>query len=106
MIKEFTTNVVSRSKNCNALCITIKNTSNTSSYVTLKIYDCSNGYKNTVFSKRFYLSPNSSKMILFPLVSRHYDDFTDISRYVVSYFTESNCIQVSCKQVYNAGLDD
>lgn len=106
MIKEFNTNVISRSRGCNALCITIKSTSSISNCVTLKIYDCSNGYRNTVFSKTIYLSPCSSKTILFPLVSRNYDDYTNISRYAVAYFTESSHIQVSCKQVYNSGIND
>ena len=97
--------IIRRSENCNCLYISIKNNSFVSNSIVLNIYDYSNCNKKLVYSKKLYLTSQSTKTIYFPLVTKNYDDCINIEYYNVTFDAQTDSLSVSVKEILTSDLD-
>ena len=105
MLEEYKYKIVNNNQNYNILKITITNNT-VCDYVTINIYDLTDGESILVFQNQYYITPCSTKVIFFPLVINNYDDYRIIENFQVTYAAQSPCTQVSTMILYDAQLND
>lgn len=88
--------------NYNFLQVTIKNKFASSDCLTLFIYDSSGPERVLVYQRQFYISPQSTQVIVIPLIIDDYEDFRVLNDIQVAYLTETVCTRVSFALLYDA----
>ncbi len=100
MQKIYNTGIINCSEGSNALCIRLTNTSPSSNYVSVTVYDYTDSTPKIAYNTTLYLSPKSIKAVTFPLIVQNYDDYLNIRAYEISYTLPNHFIKLSYKELY------